>query len=73
MTNEKRIDLPANMFPITIRILSQSGIELWTRTLEKPDDYHTLKIPGYAGTEHYPVRVRVEYADGSTDETGMNR
>lgn len=66
---ELRQNFPRHMFPITLRIYSgKDGAEIWTHTSKEPE---RVQVPGYAGTEHYPVRVRIEFADGTSSEYGM--
>jgi hypothetical protein len=63
--------LSAESFPLTI--YSRTGELIWSKTVERPKhptDLEAVGIPGYAGTEHYPVRVEIEYADGTTGITG---
>jgi hypothetical protein len=62
-------DHPPEKFPITLRIYSsKTGAVLWSRTvtLDEARQLAKVKIPGYAGTEHYPVSVEIVYADGTT-------
>lgn len=61
-------------FPIAIRIYSGKTKEvIWSReiTLEEARSLAKVDIPGYAGTEHYPVRTEIAYADGTTEVGGM--
>jgi hypothetical protein len=55
-------------FPITFRLYSgKTGELLWSRTVTI-DEARTLakvEVPGYADTEHYPVRTEILYADGT--------
>lgn len=67
-------DLPPAKFPFTLRIYSgKTGEVVWSRTvtLDEAQSLAKVEIPGYAGTEHYPVRVEIEYADGTTEVGGM--
>lgn len=66
--------LPAEAFPLTLRIISGKTSEvLWQTTVERPTsgELTSICIPGYADTEHYPVRVDIQYADGTTEIHGM--
>lgn len=57
-----------------MKILSGKTNEiLWSRviTLDEAKTLAHVEIPGYAGTEHYPVRTEIEYADGTTSINGM--
>lgn len=56
---------PAKAFPVKFQLYSRLGHLLWERTVEKPDGLVALAIPGYAGTEHVPVSVRITQADGT--------
>ncbi len=64
--------LPASAYPFTIRIFSgKTGEVIWSKTVQLPrpsTKLAALEIPGYSGTEHTPVRVEIEYADGTTEE-----
>jgi hypothetical protein len=77
MTSTKptaRHDLPPDAFPLTIRYFSgKTGELLWSRTvtLHEARGLAKINIPGYAGTDHYPVRAEIEYADGTIDVEGM--
>jgi len=67
-------DLSPDKFPLTIRIYSgKTGKLLWLRsvTLDEAQGRAKVTIPGYAGTEHYPVRTEIAYADGTADDGGM--
>jgi hypothetical protein len=67
-------DLSPDKFPLTIKILSgKTGEILWLRevTLAKARMLAEVLIPGYAHTEHYPVRAEITYADGTTEIRGM--
>jgi hypothetical protein len=58
-------DLPAELFPLTMRFFRESdGAEVWTIHVEGPA---AVRIPPLA-QEHGRVRVRVEFADGSVEE-----
>jgi hypothetical protein len=69
-----RHDLPPKKFPLTFRIYSsKTGECVWSRTVTR-DEARTLakvEIPSFAESEHYPVRVEITYADGTTDVGGM--
>lgn len=56
-----------DQFPIIVTIYSKLGHELWSRTIEQPQNLAAIAIPGYGGTEHAPVRVAIEFADGSME------
>lgn len=61
-------DYAPEKFPITIKIRSGKTDEMiWSRTitLEEARGPALVKIPGYTGTEHYPVRVEIDFADGT--------
>jgi hypothetical protein len=69
-----RHDFAPAMFPLTIRIYSGKTQDLlWSRevTLDEAKGLAKVEIPGYAGTEHYPVRTEIAYADGTTEVGGM--
>jgi hypothetical protein len=69
-----RLDFSPTKFPIAIRIYSGKTKEvIWSReiTLAEARDLAKVEIPGYAGTEHYPVRTEIAYADGTTEVGGM--
>jgi hypothetical protein len=66
--------LSAEAFPVTFRIFSgKTGEVLWQKTVERPPsgELISLDIPGYADTEHFPVRVEIQFADGTTEIGGM--
>ena len=63
-----RHDFSPDKFPITIRIYSgETGEVVWSRTvtLEEARSLAAIEIPGFAETEHWPVRVDMIYADSS--------
>jgi hypothetical protein len=67
--------LAANKFPLTLKLLSgKTGEVLWSRavTIDEARQLAKVEIPGYANTEHYPVRVEIEYADGTTEIQGKS-
>ena len=69
-----RQDLAASKFPLTIKLHSGKTDEvLWSHvvTLDKARQLAKVEIPCYAGTEHYPVRAKIEYGDGTTEIGGM--
>lgn len=57
-------DLPAELFPLTLRAFNQAGEEVWAETVTGPG---ALYIPPLAD-EHGPVRIRIEYGDGTVVE-----
>lgn len=64
MKPRARHDLTPDQFPLTIRVYSGKTNELlWSRTITLLEARGVAKIdiPGYAGTEHYPVRAEIEY------------
>lgn len=64
-----RHDHDPKKFPLTLKIHSGKTDELlWSRsvTLDEARQLAKIEIPGYARTEHHPVRTEVEYADGTT-------
>jgi hypothetical protein len=70
----RRHDLAANKYPLTIALYSGKTDELlWSRvvTLDEARQLVKVEIPGYANTEHYPVRAEVTFADGTTSVEGM--
>jgi hypothetical protein len=72
MKPTKIYDFPRGKFPITLRIFSgKDGSEIWMTTVPAPTDARyrlAVSIPHYAGTEHHPVRVRMEYGDGTIED-----
>lgn len=76
MTNPSaRHNFPPEKFPITFRTYSgKTGELLWSRTvtLDEARSLAKVEVPGYAGTEHYPVRTEIVYADGTTTLDGMS-
>lgn len=62
--------LPASKFPVTIRLISKQGHELWSAVVERPPKsaLEVVEIPGFAGTEHVPVKVKLEFGDGTHEE-----
>lgn len=70
-----RHDFSPEKFPITFKIYSgKTGELLWSRTvtLDEASSLAKLEVPGYAGTEHYPVRTEITYADGTATLDGMS-
>jgi hypothetical protein len=69
--NAKIHMLPRGAYPVTIRIMSCKGHEIWHKVIQKPPKgVATIKIPGYGGTEHAPVKVFIKYADDTDVEVG---
>jgi hypothetical protein len=69
-----RHDLPTSAFPLILKIYSgKTNDLLWSRevSLDEAHELAMIEIPGYHDTEHYPVRVEITYADGTTDVGGM--
>jgi len=67
-------DLPRGKFPFTIDLVSgKTGAVVWSRTITIAEARTGAKIevPGFAGSEHYPVRAEIKYADGTTEVGGM--
>ena len=67
-------ELPRGKFPFTIKIVSgTTGEVVWSRTVTIAEARTGAKIevPGFAGSEHYPVRAEIKYADGTTEVGGM--
>jgi hypothetical protein len=64
-----RHDYPVSKFPVTYRLYSgKTGELLWERTVSLGDarNLARVEVPGYAGTEHYPVRAEITYGDGTS-------
>jgi hypothetical protein len=69
-----RVDLSPDAFPLTIRLFSgKTGEVLWSRTItiDEARGLAKIDVPGYAGTEHYPVRSEITYANGATAVEGL--
>ncbi len=69
-----RHDYSPEKFPLTMRIYSgKTGAVVWSRTvtLDEARSLAKIEIPSYAGTEHYPVRAEIAYADGTIADGGM--
>lgn len=69
-----RHDFPPEKYPLTIRFISgTTGAVVWERivTLEEARDLAKVEIPSFAGTDHYPVRAEIIYADGTSETEGM--
>ncbi len=69
------VDFSRDKYPITIRLIGgPTGVVVWERTvtLEEAEGLAQVEIPGFAGTEHYPVRAEIVDADGTTDVGGMS-
>lgn len=57
--------LPARLFPFTIRAYPVGSDEwVWSETINAP---RALKVPGLRA-EHGPIRIVIEYADGTITE-----
>jgi hypothetical protein len=73
-TPHVRHDLSPSKFPFTLKLVSgTTGKVVWSRTVTI-DEARTLakvEIPSFAGSEHYPVRAEIEYADGTTEVKGL--
>ena len=70
-----RHDYSPEKFPLTMRIYSsKTGEVVWSRTvtLDEARGLAKIEIPSYAGTEHYPVRAEIAYADGTIADGGMS-
>lgn len=69
-----RHDFAARQYPLTIRIYSgTTGDLLWSRTvtLAEARGLAKVEVPSFAGSAHYPVRVEITYADGTTEIGGL--
>ena len=69
-----RHDYSPEKFPLTIRLYSgKTGEVVWSRTvtLDEARGLAKIALPGYANTEHYPVRAEIAYADGTIADGGM--
>jgi hypothetical protein len=76
MTTRPLHNYAPEKFPLTIRIKSgKTDAVIWSRTitLEEARGPALVKIPGYAGTEHYPVRAEVDCADGTSAHDDARR
>ena len=61
--------VPSKAYPVTIRLFSRHGHELWSKVVDKPQDgVQAVEIPGYGDTDHVPVKCVIEYADGTKVE-----
>lgn len=70
-----RHNYPPEKFPLTLRLYSGKTNELlWSRTvtIDEARSCAKIEIPGYAATEHYPVRAEILCADG-TDGSSTTR
>jgi hypothetical protein len=68
-----RHDLPPEKFPVTLRLISgTTGAVIWKHvvTIEEARGLARVEIPSFAGTEHYPVRAEITYADGTAEIEG---
>ena len=69
-----RHNLPPSKFPFTLKLISETtGVVVWSRTvtIEEARKLAKVEIPSFAGTDQYPIRVEIEYADGTTEVRGM--
>lgn len=69
-----RHNFASDKFPITTRIYSgKTGELVWSRTvtLDEARSLTKVEIPSYKDTEHFPVRVEIILADGTTSDGGM--
>jgi hypothetical protein len=69
-----RHDLSLDKYPVTLRLISgTTGAIIWEHvvTAEEARSFARVEIPSFAGTEHYPVRAEITYADGTTDIGGL--
>lgn len=73
-----RHNYPPEKFPLTLQLYSGKTNELlWSRTvtIDEARSLAKIEIPGYVGTEHYPVRAEILCADGtdgSSNAEGMS-
>lgn len=61
-------------FPLTMRLFSgTTGECLWLRevSLDEARALAKVEIPSFAGSDHYPIRAEIAYADGTIDVGGM--
>jgi len=73
-TPHARHDLPPEKFPFTLKLVSgTTGAVVWSRTvtIDEARALAKVEIPSFAGSEHYPVRAEIEYADGTIEVKGM--
>jgi hypothetical protein len=69
-----RHDLTPEKFPLALRLYSgKTGEVVWSRTVTLAEAHQLAKveIPSYAGSDHYPVRAEITYADGTTHDGAM--
>jgi hypothetical protein len=69
-----RHDMSLNKFPLTIELISgTTGEVVWSRTVtaDEARGLAKIEIPSFAASAHYPVRVEITYADGTTESRGM--
>ncbi len=69
-----RHDLTPDKFPFTIKLVSgTTGEVVWSRTvtIDEARNIAKVEIPSFAGSDHYPVRAEITYADGTTEVQGM--
>lgn len=73
-TPHVRHDLSPDKFPFTLKFVSgTTGEVVWSRTvtIDEARSLAKVEVPSFAGSEHYPVRTEIEYADGTTEVRGM--
>lgn len=58
---------PREKFPITFSLYSRRGGLLWRQTIEAPETFGALEVPGFGGTEHAPVTCVIKYGDGTQE------
>jgi hypothetical protein len=62
-------------FPLTLSLYSgKTGELLWSRTVtfEEAAFLARIDVPGYANTEHYPVRSEIRFASGEIAVGGLS-
>ena len=65
--------MPLSKFPVTIKLISGATDEVvWSRTVtaDEARELAKVEIPSFAGTDHYPVRAEITYADGTSEIKG---
>jgi hypothetical protein len=73
-TPHARHNLPPEKFPLKLKLVSgTTGAVVWSRvvTIDEARGLAKVEIPSFADSEHYPVRAEIEYADGTTEDRGM--
>lgn len=61
--------LPPELYPFTMRAFGErTGRELWSRVVEAPDGLYAARVPPLARMHGEPVRIRIEFADGSVED-----